>query len=96
MDSDLLVDLDVGGRVVVSPTGDLDVATMGPLAEAMRRCEDGSEVVIDLTEVTFLDSSVLALLAESRRRCSVSVVGAQGIVRRVFEISGMLAVLTEA
>lgn len=81
--------------MVISPAGELDIATMGPLADALRRCDDGDQVVIDLSEVTFLDSSVLALFVESSRRCTMSVVGAQGIVRRVFEISGLHSLLTE-
>ena len=95
MDAEVAVDRDDVGRIVIRPTGELDLATLHPLAAAMRSCDDGARVVIDLANVTFLDSSVLSLLAESHRRCEVTVTGARGVLRRTFEVAGMDSMLAE-
>ena len=95
MDDEVGLDRDSEGRMIIRASGELDLATVLPLSVAVRGCEDGAQVVLDLSEATFLDSSVLALVAELHRRCEVSVVGAHGIVRRVFEISGMEPLLTD-
>ena len=59
--------------VVIAPEGELDVATVGGfrrgLAQAAREAEGG--LVVDLTEVSFIDSSALGAIVElqnQRRR----------------------------
>jgi anti-sigma B factor antagonist len=95
MDIDISVTADAEGRTIVCPTGDLDIATVGRLAAALSRCADGSEVIVDLTGVTFMDSTTLSVLVEARRRCELSVVGAHGIAQRVLEVSGLEAMLQQ-
>jgi anti-anti-sigma factor len=52
--------------VVIAPEGELDVALVGGfrhgLAEAAREATDG--LVVDLTEVSFIDSSALSAIVE--------------------------------
>lgn len=91
---------DEGGVVVLAVSGELDVATIGQLRDALDAVHESGAVrlVVDLTGVTFVDSvSLAALLTASRR------VGDDGrfalVVQRnsygmlVFEAGGMRAVL---
>ena len=94
-------------HAVVRLSGELDVATAGgfrravddalpdvPLPGAVR------SVVVDLREVTFLDSAGLAVLARLVRRspeheCTVCLVGVRRPVRTSLRISGLLDAVVE-
>jgi anti-anti-sigma factor len=57
-------------------------------------------VVVDLTGVTFLDSSGIRALLTVRRiadehGAALTVTGAHGIVRRVLTLTGLLGLLTD-
>ena len=94
---------------VIRPYGEIDLATAPgfrqAVGEALRAAQPSGapsvrHYVVDLREVTFLDSSglsVLALLVRDApaRGCTVSLVGVQPHVRTVLKISGLLAVLPE-
>ncbi|HUR76507.1 MAG TPA: STAS domain-containing protein [Acidimicrobiales bacterium] len=58
------------GHSIVAVAGELDVATSPRLQDAMTRLiEEGQlRLVVDLREVTFLDSSALGVLVGARRR----------------------------
>lgn len=85
------------GVATVVVSGDVDLAT----APAMERtideaiAADGVDaVVVDLTGVGFLDSSGIAALLKGRRLAdrrgaTFRVTGARGMVRRIFELSGV-------
>ena len=69
------------------------------LAEGLRRCEvapdPAPELVVDLSQVTFLDSTgirelILAERALARRGGRLVVCGARGVVRRCLEVTGVL------
>ena len=72
--------VDAGDFKVLTPTGDLDVYTVGSLRDAIgKMIEDGTpKVVVDLDGVPFMDSSGLGAL--------------MGGVRRLREASGDLAI----
>lgn len=57
---------------VVSIGGELDIVSAprlrGALVEALEACEDGGRLVLDLSEVTFCDSTGLNTLLRARRR----------------------------
>jgi anti-sigma B factor antagonist len=79
--------------------GEVDVQTSPVLDEQLQSVLDQgpSSVVVDLGEVTFLDSTGLSVLIAGLKRCqaaggSLRVVAPQPNVRRVLEITG----LTEA
>ena len=81
---------------VVWAHGEIDVATapalMHELAVALRAQQ--CRVIVDLTQVTFMDASGLDALAIARRRADVRdgevrLVGACGIVRKVLRITGL-------
>jgi anti-anti-sigma factor len=77
--------------------GELDLATAAPLRNSLRELDDGS-VVLDLSGVTFTDSTGLAtLIAEGyrahRHGSSLRVRGATGQTRALLERTGALALL---
>ena len=84
---------------VVWAHGEIDVATapalMHELAVALRAQQ--CRVIVDLTQVTFMDASGLDALAIARRRADVRdgevrLVGACGIVRKVLRITGLMQI----
>lgn len=93
--SPLNIDVDEWGDVhVVRLRGELDFATVSELKEGLRdvKC---STLQVDLSKLTFCDAVGLSALiaAKHERRldgCNFAIVGAQGIVRRVFEVTGLV------
>jgi anti-anti-sigma factor len=86
-----------GNEHFVHLEGELDLATAAPLRESLRELDDGS-VVIDLSGVTFTDSTGLATLLDERVRArrhggSLRVSGARGQTRELLERTGVLAFL---
>ena len=63
-------DIDVsddGALFVVAPSGELDLATVPSVREALARCSATHHaLVLDLREVTFMDSTGVRLLIEIR------------------------------
>lgn len=86
---------DVEGWTVLAATGEVDVATASILRGALQAASEfGAGVIVDLTGVTFLDSTGLGVLIGGRKAIDASdgelrVVVADTIVRRVFEITGL-------
>lgn len=60
----------MNARTVIAPHGDLDIATMGDFREALGDAvRDGARtVVVDLSEVDFVDSSGLGAIMEMYER----------------------------
>ena len=57
------------GSTTVSVTGAVDITNAEQLDQAVRAAEeDGGQVVVDLTEVDFLDSTGLSVLLQARAR----------------------------
>ena len=84
-----------GHLIVVS--GEVDMATAPSLAEALDQFVSGT-VTVDLSDVTFIDSTGLKALVAAhrrieRRRSRLIVRGVAPIVRRLFEIAGLDALL---
>lgn len=83
-------------RVVVAPSGQIDMASAPDLAErlAEARRPGVSEIVVDLAQVDFMDSAGVRVLVQAARESSTSgarlfLQGANGWVARVLEISGV-------
>ena len=79
----------------LTPVGELDIATAPQLDQEVRSLLARSvrEVVIDLSRLTFIDSSALRLFIVLNDRSSeqgwtLSLVRPTGQVRNVFEITG--------
>jgi anti-sigma B factor antagonist len=84
------------GVTVLSPHGDLDVATGPALKDSITDTlvAGGVHLVIDLGSVDFIESTGLGALVGGRRRAeavngSLSLVCAEGRLLRVFEITGL-------
>jgi anti-anti-sigma factor len=81
--------------LVVAPRGEIDLATVGLVREAVERdLQSGENLVLDLREVGFMDTSGLRYVLElvdraSRDGFSVQLVKGPGAVQRVFEVSGL-------
>lgn len=91
--------VDVNGAHVVSLHGQLDLSNADQVRDALIGV-DGSAVVVDLSGLEFLDSSGIAALLTARsdivdRGHSFELRGAQGIVRRVLEVTGLTFLLAE-
>jgi len=85
-----------GGHLVVV-SGEVDMATAPSLAGALVPFANGT-VTVDLSDVTFIDSTGLKALVAAhrqieRRRSRLIVRGVAPIVRRLFEIAGLDALL---
>jgi anti-sigma B factor antagonist len=85
------------GDSVVVLSGELDMATAPELTGVLVTIiEDGpQEVVLDLSGLSFIDSSGIAALVDSQQRLSeqkrrLSIHGAQPGAVRVFEIAGLV------
>lgn len=84
----------VGRRIVLAVYGEVDIATAPRLGEAIGASTDCGELWVDLSEVSFLDSTGLSVLVAAQTSHRVAhtpfaVICPQGPVRRVLEISGV-------
>jgi anti-anti-sigma factor len=71
------------------PTGELDVSSAGTLLITLSRLEEDAHV-IDLSGVTFLDSSGLrALLTAQRRYPHLRFENPSDAVRRILDVTGV-------
>lgn len=86
----------LGDRAVVSVSGEVDLATAGELSdyalEALRTVSP--HVVVDLTDVTFMDSTgIKSLITIDRRTAlaggSFSLVGPSRSVRKLLTLTGL-------
>ncbi len=87
-------------RCVIAPIGDLDLSSAAALDAEVRAAEatDVDQIVIDLSGVTFMDSTGLRLLvqADARSRADsnrLRLVRGSRRVQRVFELTNTEAML---
>src|ERR1700678_4202542 len=85
-----------GDRAVIAVSGEIDMATADQFAVAVGEQLGERPVLLDLRQVSFMDSSGLRALTDLLRlspRAGRSLTirrDLQGNVRRVFEMTGML------
>jgi anti-sigma B factor antagonist len=81
-----------GDRLVLHARGEIDINSVGALERALEgsAAESVSEVVVDLTEVDFMDSTGLTALLTAKRNGvpGLALVCPPGPVRRVLEVAG--------
>jgi len=83
------------GAVVVSLAGELDLYNASAMRETLLECcaEEPQRLVVDLSGVTFLDSTALGVLIEARTRLANRrgfLLASPGLeTRRALEISGL-------
>lgn len=87
-------------RMVVSPMGEIDYGNVADLrARLLEIAKEPTEVVIiDLRDVTFLDSTALSVLVQAKQRfkeqdTEMSVVNPQRRVARILELAGLVGYL---
>ena len=85
---------------IIAVRGDVDLATVDVLrAQLTAALERGQKVVLDLREVSFMDTQGLAAIIEAERTSSASgtrfvVVRAPATVHRLFDMIGLSDRLT--
>ena len=89
-----------GDRVVVHVEGELDVYTVAPLRRELAAAVDAAaDVTVDLSQVTFLDSTALGALISARKKVlaqggRMELVIARESVLKVFRITALTQVFT--
>jgi anti-sigma B factor antagonist len=93
MDSDgLRVQItDFDGRPIVAVQGEVDLTTAPEFAEVLRTVTtlDAPEVLVDLSGVTFMDSTGLGVLVMAARKVTVRIVGSSPAIGRILELAGL-------
>jgi anti-sigma B factor antagonist len=97
------VDEAVGGGCVVRVAGALDCATAALMAEALSLAAvmPGDRLIVDVSRLTFMGVAGLRVLLAAHERLVTAgrgglvVRGASGIVRRVFELTGLSVLLDD-
>jgi len=90
------------GVATLRLTGEIDLTTVDQLGEAIANeinRNDVAAVLIDLDQVTFLDSTGIATLVKGRHTADrqgkrIAVTNAHGLVRRVLDVTGTWNYLT--
>jgi anti-sigma B factor antagonist len=85
-----------GGSAVIALAGEVDLYTAPELkAELIRLVEAGaSNIVVDLTDTTFIDSTTLGVLVSGLKRLRpaggrLALVVTDRNIRKIFEITGL-------
>jgi anti-sigma B factor antagonist len=94
-----LVDLTArDGHPLLVVHGEIDMSTAPVFAQALRIEADGSdegELRVDLTNVSFMDSSGVGALVKLARTEVVRIVAASPAVQRVLQLSGLEAIMSD-
>jgi anti-anti-sigma factor len=81
-----VVPTDVKNRLKLH--GEADISTVSILRIALQGLE--GDFTLDLSELTFMDSSGLHAIMDGRRGITVTLVGVRPIIMRVLEVAGFL------
>jgi anti-anti-sigma factor len=84
-----------GGTAVITAWGEFDLSNAHVLASALTgACAEGQRIALDLTAVTFLDSSAVRAIELARDcGCLERVDHAQPLPRRILDIFGLSGLL---
>jgi anti-sigma B factor antagonist len=87
----------IGAAALVEIGGEIDLHSAPQLRAALLKAGEGEapRLVVDLSEVTFIDSTGIGVLVGALKRAresggDVHFCGVQARVRRVFEITGLI------
>jgi anti-sigma B factor antagonist len=103
MDEGLVVKLEQQGEIsVVRATGEIDIVTAPRFRECLAEIPVGTRVVIvDLSEVGFLDSTGLSVLVAGWKRFSnddeqaeLRLVVVRPVIERILEVTGLAKVFS--
>ena len=83
------------GGIVVAVSGEVDVCTEGPLRQALLRIirERGARLLLDVSDVSFMDCAGLRALLTVRRRAELRggcmrLIVTSAAVHRIIELTG--------
>lgn len=89
------------GKSIVTAVGEVDVSSAPELRQRLRDQADGAFVIVDLTDVTFLDSTGLGVLVAALKRVRESSSGGElhlvvsrPQVTKVLEVTGLSSVFS--
>jgi len=88
------------GVHVVELSGELDLRAVGELETALAVAGEAARICLDLTELQFIDSTGLATIVRGHQAMSsaggrlVVACRGEGAVRRTFETTGLMVLLT--
>jgi anti-anti-sigma factor len=90
------------GAATVTVAGDIDLACVGRVEDEIAAALDAADVtdvVVDLSAVTFMDSTGISALLKGRRLADMSgkryrIAGADGLVRDLLDLTGVWAHLS--
>src|SRR5918998_3624303 len=92
-----------GDRAIVVPEGEIDLATADDVEARLQdlRAEGWRNLVLDLRDVSFIDSSGLRLLVRMQNASQAdefdfSIVDGTPVISRVLEISGLSGIFARA
>jgi anti-sigma B factor antagonist len=87
------------GRAIVFMSGEIDLSAKAKIHDALLQAQQGpADVIVDLSQVTFMDTTGINALVGARRRAPdgrFHVVGACERILKVFEITGVAEYLSE-
>src|SRR5437763_230493 len=87
----------VGGRAVVQLHGEIDATAAPTFREALvaLRTTGEQELSVDLSEVSFIDSSAVGVIGEMvRMGAKMTIVGASPFAQRVLDLTGLSELVT--
>jgi anti-anti-sigma factor len=81
---------------IVTLRGEHDLTTRAAINDALTRAGDGSHVLVDLSECSFIDSTVIGVLVlafqaygEQGRRLELAIPPSASAVQRVAKVTGL-------
>lgn len=97
MEFSIAIRVQADGATLVAPAGELDLYRVPELSAALHDAD--GRVVVDLQDVTFIDSATLALLVQQHRRLQAAgdeliVVVGERTPTNVFGLTGLDRILT--
>jgi anti-anti-sigma factor len=91
------------GIPIVAARGEIDVSSAGLLRDALLSIDHEPHILVDLADVTFVDSTGLGVLINAQKRqqlahgnASLQLCGLRPTVQRVIEVAGLDSVFTVA
>lgn len=95
------VEVHAAGVVIVTLRGEHDLNTKPDLSEALARAGDHADVLVDLSECSFIDSTVIGALvlafqaqSERGRRLELTISPGANTIQRVAKIAGLTTFLS--
>lgn len=83
------------GVHVIKPVGEFDIAVLAPLRDAvLAAVEAGCAVVLEMSETTFIDSTILGVIVEGRLACTrrgrwLRIVAPRPNIRRILQMMAL-------